>query len=255
MVLQRASDEVDPCDLASPAPIGADKGRTGNGRLYVDEDRQELSHKVEGCTMLMLTADHNELALLEEKRCALIAAMDRISIRFVALVAAELPDRWEEIVCRVITDYPHEAKSQGSKGLSRLKSDLRRLQARAAEVASEHVGGPWVWEHQEDASKDKGRDGGHEVALQRTNGSHHSSRVSAAIADAENEVLTLLHPLFADKSTSESQSAQNRLSRAMEQMVEAYERLLDQLKDLDEKITEVEREIAIEDVHQLWEDA
>lgn len=203
---------------------------------------------------MTLQKDRENLADLEQRRMAIINAMAKISGRFVVQLGRELPERWERIVSLHITALPDAAMDMGTSGLAKLKEELAYLQARAHQVAVNHLSGPSVWAHESDGPA------GEDAAYRPEHTQSHPEAqrwtlVSGPISEAEAEVLGLLTPRFGSPEGIWLVSAAGRLGYALEAVIKAYQKLNVQLLEIDGERRTLLREVKAKEAQELWENA
>lgn len=181
--------------------------------------------------------------------------MAKISSRFVAQVARELPERWEQIVRIYIADRPNEAKALGSSGLSALKSDLTTMREHARDIAARHLSGPKVWSHEK--ADGRGERAGYKPDAKSSSNTERQrwSHVSGPISRSEAEVLELLKPGFGSEGGTWLRSTEGKLSSPLEAMIVAYQKLHLKLERIDAERDPLVRQIATLEAQELWENA
>ena len=203
---------------------------------------------------MTLQEDKENLAGLEERRAGIVSAMAKISSRFVVQLGRELPDRWEQIVQLYIAARPDDTMELGSDGLAKLKAELSYLKGRSHQVAMSHLSGTVIWAHEGDGPT--GEEAHYRPEHSPSNGeSKRWSRVSDAISEAEAEVLGLLTPRFGTPEGIWIVSTGGKLSHSLEAVIKAYQKLNEQLQEVDVECRALLRAVKAQEAQELWENA
>lgn len=201
--------------------------------------------------MATIEEQRAQLVLLEAEREQVTTKMAKLVEAFVEQLAAELPDRWNDIARGYVKGHPDKVKDLGEDGIAKVKAKLADLEALSLEVAAHYLNGPKVWQHevvrtsQELYNKDITAS-----ADAKTN----RTQVSDLIAEAEREADNIISTEFGlETQKTRWRGDQGVLSEDLERIISDYEETDGQLREVLERSSDLEREISQGEAVDLWD--
>ena len=209
-----------------------------------------------------MTIEETQKAIteLEANRAAHVEVMRPISEEFVALVAADLPARWDTIMSQWVDNFADIVEGLDDSELKQLKSSVADLSTSAEEVARAELSGPVVWSHENTmlVYPDIYRDSAPSFAERP---SMEYSRVSPAIRKAEEMLIPRIEAVaprsqrYSGSSPRWWATGKGKLTEPMVEVIGRYQSLHEQLQEIDNQLRDDRATLTKLEGQKRWKDA
>ena len=186
--------------------------------------------------MATIEEQRTQLVQLEAEREQVTAKMEKLAEAFVEQLAAELPDRWNDIARGYVKGHPDKVKELGEDGIAEVKAKLADLEALSLEVAAHYLSGPKVWQHDVEPPVRTSHELYNKDITASGDAKGNWTRVSELIAEAEGEADMIISTDFGlETPKTRWRGDQGVLSEDLERIISDYAETDGQLRDVLER--------------------